>query len=137
VIVIDASALVKFLLREDGWEKIGEILREEECISLDHIVKEAANAIWRRAVVTKEESPEDALNRLKALINLIREDVLTLYNEIDYIEEAFNIAISNHITVYDALYIAQAVAIKAVLVTSDKKQASVAAKLGVAVKYIE
>jgi len=137
VIVIDASALVKFLLREDGWEKIEEILRKEECISLDHIVKEVANAIWRRAVITKEESPEDALNRLKALINLIREDVLTLYNEIDYIEEAFNIAISNHITVYDALYIAQAAAIKAVLVTSDKKQASVAARLGVVVKYME
>jgi len=137
VIVIDASALVKFLLREDGWEKIEEILREGECVSLDHIVKEAANAIWRRAVITKEESPEDALNRLKALINLIRENTLTLHNEIDYIEEAFNIAISNHITVYDALYIAQAVVNKAVLVTSDKKQASVAARLGIAVKYIE
>jgi len=44
VIVIDASALAKFILREENWEKVYEIL-STEVVSVDHVVKEVANTI--------------------------------------------------------------------------------------------
>jgi predicted nucleic acid-binding protein len=45
VIVIDASALAKFILREEGWERVYRIL-STRVISVDHIVKEVTNTIW-------------------------------------------------------------------------------------------
>jgi predicted nucleic acid-binding protein len=44
VIVIDASILAKFVLREENWEKVYEIL-SKETISVDHVVKEVANTM--------------------------------------------------------------------------------------------
>jgi predicted nucleic acid-binding protein len=46
VIVIDASTLAKFVLREENWERVYEVL-SKETISVDHVVKEIANAIWK------------------------------------------------------------------------------------------
>ena len=44
--------------------------------------------------------------------------------------------LENNIAIYDALFIAQAMAKKAMLVTSDKRQFDIAQKLGVEVMYV-
>lgn len=42
--VIDASSLAKYVLREKGWCEVRKVL-EEESVSVDHVLKEVANAI--------------------------------------------------------------------------------------------
>lgn len=61
---------------------------------------------------------------------------MRIESELDYLDTAFRIAVENSITIYDALYIAQALKHDATLVTSDRKQAQVAERLGVKIHYI-
>lgn len=46
MIVVDASALIKYLLHEDGWEQVSIYLRERRPLyTVDHVLKECSNAI--------------------------------------------------------------------------------------------
>jgi predicted nucleic acid-binding protein len=130
VIVVDASALAKYVLKEEGWREIRKLL-EGGAVSVDHVVKEVSNAIWRKHAVLKLEDAEVAVRRYELLVELVRSGVVALENELKYLGKAFRIAIENEVTVYDALYVAQALELGARLLTSDRKQADVATKLGV------
>lgn len=56
MIVIDASTLAKFILKEEGWERVADFLKAGT-ISVDHVMKETA--IWKR-LIQREISFEDA-----------------------------------------------------------------------------
>ena len=127
--VIDASILSKYILKEPGWRKLPQYLREG--ISVDHVVKETADSIWKayqRGYITLT----DAEVKYRALENLA-EKVLIIVNQREVMDEAFEIAINNAITVYDALYVALAKMRGIPLVTSDNRQASIAEKLNIRV----
>jgi len=53
-----------------------------------------------------------------------------------YLGQALKIAVENRVTVYDSPFIAQAIAKKAVLTTSDEMQGRVAERLDLEVEYI-
>jgi len=133
--VIDASSLAKYVLKETGWKEVRKAL-EEETKSVDHVLKEVANAIWKKAVILKLESTDIAWRRFHVLLKLVEEGVVVVEEEQKYLKEAFRIAVERGVTVYDALYIAQAAELKASLVTSDERQAKVARELGIKVRYI-
>jgi len=135
VIVIDASALAKFVLREENWERVYEVL-SKETISVDHVVKEVANAIWKHYSIYKACSLDVAVKRFQLLRKIIDEELVSLESELKYLDKAFEIAIQNNIPVYDALYIAQAITHSTPLATSDKRQADIAEKIKVQVVYI-
>ena len=110
MIVIDASALAKFILREENWGKVYEIL-STEVISVDHVVKEDANTIWKHYSIYsiyKACSLDVAIKRFQLLKKIIDEELVSLESELKYLDKAFEIATQNNIPVYDALYIAQA-----------------------------
>jgi len=49
--VADASALVKYLLHEEGWDRVAFYVRKMKPIhSVDHPVKEVGNALWRHSM---------------------------------------------------------------------------------------
>jgi predicted nucleic acid-binding protein len=123
VIVIDASVLVKFILKEEGWNKIADFLKAGT-ISVDLVIKETVNAIWKR-VMRKEISLEDAKRMFEAMKGILNKAVI-IENEMDHIDEAFKISIKQNITVYDSLYIALAKKKKLELLTADEMQAQVA-----------
>jgi predicted nucleic acid-binding protein len=123
VIVIDASILVKFILKEEGWNKIADFLKAGT-ISVDLVIKETVNAIWKR-VMRKEISLEDAKRMFEAMKGILNKAVI-IENEMDHIDEAFKISIKQNITVYDSLYIALAKKKKLELLTADEMQAQVA-----------
>jgi predicted nucleic acid-binding protein len=135
VIVIDASALVKFILKEEGWERVYKIL-STRVVSVDHIVKEAANAIWKHCSIHKTYPPDVTLKEFQLLKKIIDEKLVLLESELKYLDKAFEIAVENSIPVYDALYIAQAITRNIPLATSDKRQAGIAEKLKVQVIFI-
>lgn len=135
MIVIDASALAKYLLREPGYDAVEQYLLEE-VYSVDHVVKEVANAIWKHAIVYKKIDLRYARELYKALSMLLEGGVLVVEPESKYMHQAFEIATNYEITLYDALYIAQAREKGSGLLTSDKAQASIAGNLGVTVLYL-
>ena len=47
--VVDSSALAKYMLREEGWEDVEKRL-ERGAVTLDLAVKEVLNALWKRAM---------------------------------------------------------------------------------------
>lgn len=135
MIVIDASALIKYLLKEPGREVVERYLIAGTC-SVDHLVKEVSNAIWKHTTLYRRISEENARALFAALFKLIEEKIVLIEPQEKYVHQAFEIALNNEITIYDALYIAQAKANNAKLLTSDKKQANVARGLGIAVHQI-
>jgi predicted nucleic acid-binding protein len=135
VIVIDASALAKYVLREPGWKTIRDVLAKG-VYSIDLVVKEVANAIWKRACVLRLEPVEKAAKRYNVLRRLVDEQVIVLEDELAYLDRAFRISMEAGIPIYDALYIAQSLVKNAVLVTGDGRRASVAEKLGARVHLV-
>jgi predicted nucleic acid-binding protein len=123
VIVIDASVVVKFILKEEGWNKVADFLKAGT-ISVDLVIKETVNAIWKR-VMRKEISLEEAKDMFEAMKEILNKAVI-IENEMDYIDEAFEISIKRNVTVYDSLYIAIAKKKKLELLTADEIQAQVA-----------
>jgi len=116
VIVIDASALAKFVLREEGWEELVEFLRRGT-ISVDHIAKEVANAVWKRGV-REGLRVEDVQRMFQALREILNKNVV-IEDELKYLDEALAIALKYKITVYDGLYISQAKKLGLKLLTTD------------------
>ena len=123
MIVIDASTLAKFILKEEGWEEVAEQLKAGT-LSLDLVVKEVANAVWKRfrqGAVSREEA-KSMLNALKE----IQERAIKIEEELTYLDGAAEIAFNRDITIYDSLYIALAKQKGLKLLTADETQASVA-----------
>ncbi|MHA1590061.1 MAG: type II toxin-antitoxin system VapC family toxin [Candidatus Njordarchaeales archaeon] len=131
--VIDASALAKYILKEPNWREIEKYLIN--AMSVDHVVKEVSNAIWK-AYIRGFITIKDVEKKLHALMKLIGINIV-LVNELELLEKAVEIAIKERIPVYDSLYIALAERERKPLITSDKKQAAIYEKRGGAIHYIE
>jgi len=132
--VIDSSAIAKFLLKEEGWLRVKGFLLEKP-YTLELAVKEVANAIWRRVMLLSDISVGKAFIILNDLLEL-KKYLLIVEPQTPYLSQALKIAIENKVTVYDALFIAQALAKQAVLITSDEKQGKLAENLNIETVYI-
>ena len=125
-VVVDASALAAFILREEGWEELAEYM--VRCVSVDHVVKEVANTIWKAACVRKLITTGEARKACDILLRMINKNII-LRPELEYLSKAVEISIKHSITVYDSLYIALALEEGKPLLTLDRQQAQVAKKL--------
>ncbi|MEM4959761.1 MAG: type II toxin-antitoxin system VapC family toxin, partial [Nanopusillaceae archaeon] len=76
---------------------------------------------------------EIARELYRALSMIIEGGLVMIEPQRNYMQQAFEIALNHEITVYDALYIAQAKAKNSKLLTSDEAQLAIAEKLGVKV----
>lgn len=130
MIVIDASTLAKYILHENSWEEVSRYVRNMRPLySIDHVLKEVVNAIWKHTV-KNIILPEVAIQLYSSLEKLAKSQVIILENELTYMRRAMEIALRYSITIYDALYIAQAEKYGELL-TSDEKQGSIARELGI------
>jgi len=128
--LIDASALSAYVLKEEGWEKIRDYLLQG-AFSTRLILKETLNAILR-AVRRGIISNEQAEKCVEALMELSKSNIKIVEQE-DVLEEAFKIAVRNNLTIYDAVYIALSRKLKTTLITCDRRQAESARNEGISV----
>ncbi|MEM1611366.1 MAG: type II toxin-antitoxin system VapC family toxin [Sulfolobales archaeon] len=49
--VIDPSSLIKYFSREEGWDRVRDLMRDG-VITLDLAVKEVANALWKKVLTS-------------------------------------------------------------------------------------
>lgn len=129
MIVIDASALIAFFLREEGWSELAKYMIRT--VSLDHAVKEFYNAVWRAVSINKRMSSKEALECISLFKNYLEKN-MQLVREEEYLDGALEIALKEGITVYDALYISLAISQNKPILTLDRKQREVSRKYGVA-----
>ncbi len=138
MIVIDSSAFSKFLLKEEGWEKVIPYLDPGlEPHAVDMLIIETTNVIWKYMKKYKLITREQAIGLYRQMTKLIREEVITLEPGEKYLQGALKIAIDYDISIYDSLFLAQAGNLKAELITSDKRQRDVAREIGLGVVYIK
>ena len=134
MIVIDASSLAKYILRERNWKSVRNYLLEES-FSLNLALAEVSNAIWKHSVLYDKILREQADKMFKALEKLREVVIFEPFEK--YLDNSVKIALNSGITVYNALYIvAQAEKIGKPL-TSSEKQKKVAGKLGIDVVFVE
>ena len=121
--VIDASALAKLVLKEDGWKKVTEHLKAGT-LSVDHIINEVANAIWKR--FKQGTVPLEKAKIMLKTLKLLQKKTIKIEGELTYMDVATEIAFSQDITIYDSLYIAMAKEKGLKLLTTDEIQAKIA-----------
>ena len=126
--VIDTSALLAYIFREDDYKTIGQMLLKG-VVSLDLILKESLNVILTR-LKRKDITEKEAEIMYDALKSLIDTNVKIIEQD-EVIGEAFHIAKEHSITMYDSLYLALAKKLGYDLITLDKFQSKVASGLGV------
>ena len=86
---------------------------------MDIALAECLNVIWKHTNLLKDLKQEEAIYAIEDLTKLYDDLAITPTREIK--DQAMHIAISQNITVYDALFIAAAQKINATLYTADKK----------------
>jgi predicted nucleic acid-binding protein len=130
VTVIDASALVAFVLREDRWESIEEVLRETPS-SVELLPLEAANAVLIARRRKRIDPPEavQALRTIRALSGVS----VDLAPHAPLLEGAWEIAREQEVTLYDAVYVALADRERTSLASRDQAQLTAARNVGVRV----
>ena len=132
MIVIDASSIARYVLLEPGWERVEDFLKND-LVSLEYALVEVSNALWKHHALYNRIGREEFERRCRVIDVL--PSVIIFENPMRYLGEARRIAVDEGITVYDALYIAQALKYGN-LATSDEKQGKIAEKLGVEVTYL-
>ena len=133
MIVVDASLIGAFILKEEGWEDYAGML--ENALTVDHAIKEVSNAVWK-AYVRGHIGLDDVKNKLEALKLLFSKN-LTTFSEMELLDEAMKIALSHRISIYDSLYLALALTNRTNFSSLDEAQLSVAKKLGVPIIQVE
>ena len=129
--VIDSSSLAKYVNHEENWDKVSEVLREG-CISIELIVKEVGNSLWKR-VMSKELTADRATAIFRGFI--ARNPLKLTSQEVLY-ETAFSLSTRRRMTLYDALFVELAKRLGVTLVTSDSRQAEACREEGVEVAYV-
>jgi predicted nucleic acid-binding protein len=93
------------------------------------------NAVWKHSKIRHVITDEIAEKLHNTLNQLIDAKVLIVEDENKYVDEAFKIAMEHNLTLYDSLYISQAIE-RGQLLTSDAIQNQVAAEMRVKVIFI-
>ena len=136
MIVVDASSLVKYVLHEENWKDVSYFAKERKPLySVDHVVKEVGNAVWKHCCLRRVISREKALKLYQSFMKLFQTGVIVAESEEAYLDAALQIALDYGVTFYDSLYLAQAQKYGEFL-TSDEKQADIANQLGIKVYLI-
>jgi len=130
VTVIDASTLVAYVLREEGWGAIEGLLREGPR-SVELLPLEAANAILvaRRHKRVNAAEASEALRTVQGLSEL----AVDLVPPAPLVNGAWEIALQESVTMYDAVYLELARQDRRALASRDAAQIRAARNLGIRV----
>ena len=114
MIVVDASALLEFLLQTPlGTRVEARLLRDEGEFHSPHLIDVEVAQALRRLVRTGEVSADRAAEAIEDLVDLD----LHRHAHLDLLTRAWKL--SANVTAYDAMYVALAEALDATVVTCD------------------
>jgi predicted nucleic acid-binding protein len=119
MIVVDASAMLEFLLRTPLGDRVeARLFRDEDDLHAPHLLDVEVTQGLRRIVRMGDVSPVRAS---EAIADLVDVD-LQRHGHVDLLERAWTLRAN--ITAYDAMYVALAEALGASIVTCDGRLAA-------------
>ena len=118
-LVLDSSVIAAIFFKEEASERAEEVSENHDLTTIDIAVPEVANVAWKR-VIFFNEPREITLIALNRCIDFIMNVCKTVASQ-ELLENAFEIAVSDRITVYDALFVAASERENAPLLTLDEK----------------
>lgn len=132
MIVIDSSAFAKFLMKEENWKEVTVHFNSElELYAVDTLIVEITNVLWKYMLLYKLITEKQVFELYSQMMKLIDKKVIILDDSKKFLLDALKIAVQFNITVYDSLFLSQAKALNASLLTSDKRQRDIAQKIGI------
>ena len=115
--VVDASVAAQWFLPEPGSERALRLLAERHDLSgPDLLLSELGNVLWKRVRRGELSGAEG-----REILETMKDGSVTFHPTAGLIDLAFDLAVELGITVYDSLYLALAAALRAILVTADRK----------------
>jgi predicted nucleic acid-binding protein len=118
-VILDSSIIAAIFFKEEASEKAEKAVGDRELITLDLAFVEVANVAWKRVVLFKEN--KDLISKaLKNGCEFIT-DACEVIASKELLGDAFLIAVSEKITIYDALFVAASEIEKLPLLTADGK----------------
>ena len=129
-VIIDSSALVAYLLEENGFEKI-KMLLTGGVESPALLVMEASNAVLE-ASRNKRIGRENADKAIGVMLKLLESNI-KVHEEWDLVQSALRIAADHGLKAYDSVYLALANKLHGSLASRDRKQMEAAKTLGIEV----
>lgn len=118
-IILDSSVIATIFFKEESSDKAERVAENYKLITLDLAIAEVANVAWKR-VIFFNESKKMVLKALKRSVDFIL-GVCEVISSREVIEDAFEIAIADKITMYDSLFIGASEREKVPLLTTDRK----------------
>jgi len=117
MVVIDASVIIKWFIREDLYDEGQRLLeREDQFAAPDIVVPEVVNILWK-----KTQRGELVHSEADAILALVLGARLSLIASSELARRSLAIAVSLGHPAYDCLYIACAEAAIVPLVTADRR----------------
>lgn len=114
MIVVDASALLEFLLQTPLGAKVeARLFRDQDEVHLPHLADVEVTQGLRRLVRAREVSPDRAAEAMTDLADLD----LHRHPHLDLLTRAWKLR--ENVTAYDAMYVALAEALDARIITCD------------------
>ena len=123
-LILDSNILVKLVMNESGSKEaraaVANILKKGGALyTVDLALAEGLNVIWKHASVLKDLELEEANSAVEDLARIY--DGLNIIAAREITTEAMHVALTQNISVYDALYIAAAQKMNGTLYTADQK----------------
>lgn len=118
-VTLDSGVIAAIFFKEKSSDRAEKVAESYELITLDLAVAEISNVAWKR-VMFFNESKEVALKALKKSVDFIF-SVCDVINSHEIIQDAFEIAIIDEITMYDSFFIAASEREMTPLLTTDRK----------------
>ena len=118
---MDASVVLKWFLPETDSDAADSLLEkflndEAELLAPDLMLVETASALWKRVMIRKELSANEATLIYRDLLTL----PLSLIASATVADAALQVALQHNHSVYDALYCALAIERRCDFVTADR-----------------
>jgi len=117
VFVIDASVVIKWFVPEIHTDAARRWLASShEYVSPDLLFPEAGNAIWKK--VRRGELTADEGQHLVGDLSAVAVEAIAMRG---LVPDAYALALSTGLTVYDATYVALAVRLETQMITADDR----------------